>query len=205
MFKRQFWLLERGREGGRSDSDSSSEEETDEGGSEAEAEAAEAAASEEEDEEEEEPAAAAEPEAPEAESEGKKKRRAAFKCRVCTKVLLLNEESVRKHLASKKHQRRLAAAGLDLAEADVIYDGEGYGEEMETHRERLARVKALAQAAKARGAAAAGNTSRRDTERGAGKKRQVRDQAADEGAKGGKNKRKREKRKQQVLAEKKAA
>ena len=201
MFKRQFWLLERGREGGRSDSDSSSEEEeTDEGGSEAEAEAAEAAASEEEDEEEEEPAAAAEPEAPEAESEGKKKRRAAFKCRVCTKVLLLNEDSVRKHLASKKHQRRLAASGLDLAEADVIYDGEGYGEEMETHRERLVRVKALAQAAKARGVAA-GNTSRRDTERGAGKKRK---DAAD-GAKGGKNKRKREKRKQQALAERKVA
>ena len=203
MFKRQFWLLERGREGGLSDSDSdsdSSEEETGEGGSgsEAGAEAAEAEAAEEE--EDEEPAAAVEPEAPEAESKGKKKRRAAFKCRVCTKVLLLNEDSVRKHLASKKHQRRLAASGLDLAEADVIYDGEGYGEEMETHRERLVRVKALAQAAKARGVAA-GNTSRRDTERGAGKKHK---DAAD-GAKGGKNKRKREKRKQQALAERKVA
>ena len=71
---------------------------------------------------------------------------------------------------------------------------------METHRERLVRVKALAQAAKARGVAA-GNTSRRDTERGAGKKRK---DAAD-GAKGGKNKRKREKRKQQALAERKVA
>jgi len=86
-----------------------------------------------------------------------------WKCRVCASVrpglVLLNEESRRAHEASKGHLRRLKAQGPGESGSDVIVpaarvsgkrgaDGgdEDAEEEMETHAERLARLKELAAA-----------------------------------------------------------
>lgn len=86
-----------------------------------------------------------------------------WKCRVCASVrpslVLLNEESRRAHEASKGHLRRLKAQGPGELGSDVIIPatmisgkrgadggGEDAEEEMETHAERLARLKELAAA-----------------------------------------------------------
>lgn len=82
----------------------------------------------------------------------------AVKCRLCPGVLCLSEQSLQQHLASKKHKKRMAKAGVTddmnaiyqtlpdgrkLREDDEFPDIEGYSDgEAETHAERIARLRA---------------------------------------------------------------
>ena len=82
----------------------------------------------------------------------------AVKCRLCPGVLCLSEQSLQQHLASKKHKKRMAQAGVTddmnaiyqtlpdgrkLREDDEFPDIEGYSDgEAETHAERIARLRA---------------------------------------------------------------
>ncbi|GAB4827930.1 hypothetical protein Ancab_034815 [Ancistrocladus abbreviatus] len=75
------------------------------------------------------------------------KCKSVFKCRLCPKIVCLNDETLRAHLKSKRHARseKLLNDGrlkrvLNSDGEEVVLDEEG-----ETHAERHARILALAQ------------------------------------------------------------
>ncbi|CAI7911496.1 unnamed protein product [Closterium sp. NIES-53] len=77
-----------------------------------------------------------------------------LRCRVCPRVLCVNSDNMKKHLASKKH---VAAVGRhERGELQVVVNSDGEVEAIgETHAERFERTKAAAAAAAADAAAAA--------------------------------------------------
>uniref|UniRef100_A0A803M489 C2H2-type domain-containing protein n=2 Tax=Chenopodium quinoa TaxID=63459 RepID=A0A803M489_CHEQI len=76
------------------------------------------------------------------------KSKSVFKCRLCPKIVCLNEESLKTHLKSKRHSRsqkllnegRLRRYLNSDGEEEVVSD-----DDCETHAERHARIIALAQ------------------------------------------------------------
>lgn len=76
------------------------------------------------------------------------KSKSVYKCRLCPKIVCLNEESLRTHLKSKRHSRsekllnegRLKRILNSDGEEEVLSD-----DDCETHAERHARILALAQ------------------------------------------------------------
>ncbi|KMT18608.1 hypothetical protein BVRB_2g027390 isoform A [Beta vulgaris subsp. vulgaris] len=76
------------------------------------------------------------------------KCKSVYKCRLCPKIVCLNEESLKTHLKSKRHSRsekllsngRLKCILNSDGEEEVISD-----DDRETHAERHARIIALAQ------------------------------------------------------------
>ncbi|KAL3679733.1 hypothetical protein R1sor_022689 [Riccia sorocarpa] len=67
-----------------------------------------------------------------------------LKCRLCPKIICLNEETMQTHLASKRHARSLKQLAEGRLKIKLDSDGEE-DEEGETHAERYARTLAAAQ------------------------------------------------------------
>ncbi|XP_038981597.1 NAD-dependent protein deacetylase HST1 [Phoenix dactylifera] len=72
------------------------------------------------------------------------KCKSVFKCRLCPRIVCLNEETVKQHLKSKRHARSKKLLGEGRLRLMLNSDGE-IEEEQETHAERHARTVALAQ------------------------------------------------------------
>ncbi|KAJ0971602.1 hypothetical protein J5N97_019561 [Dioscorea zingiberensis] len=72
------------------------------------------------------------------------KCKSVFKCRLCPRIILLNDNTVRTHLSSKRHARSKKLLGEGRLKLMLNSDGE-IEEEQETHAERHARTLALAQ------------------------------------------------------------
>ncbi|KAM0945902.1 hypothetical protein DsansV1_C09g0089121 [Dioscorea sansibarensis] len=72
------------------------------------------------------------------------KLKSVFKCRLCPRIILLNENTVRTHLSSKRHDRSKKLLGEGRLKLMLNSDGE-IEEEQETHSERHTRTLALAQ------------------------------------------------------------
>ncbi|KAG1346968.1 putative histone-lysine N-methyltransferase SETD1B [Cocos nucifera] len=72
------------------------------------------------------------------------KCKSVFKCRLCPRIVCLNEETVKQHLKSKRHARSKKLLGEGRLKLMLNSDGE-IEEEQETHAERHARTVALAQ------------------------------------------------------------
>ncbi|CAI5493493.1 unnamed protein product [Closterium sp. Naga37s-1] len=173
--KRRKKRRKKGRKSGSSDSDSSTSDDSSDGGEEGEEDG--------EEDEEEEGEEGEERGEEEGGKAGKRKRKGqregeAFKdmdfgeggemvvrvvgqggggvlrCRVCPRVLCVNSDNMKKHLASKKH---VAAVGRhERGELQVVVNSDGEVEAIgETHAERFERTKAAAAAAAADAAAAA--------------------------------------------------
>ncbi|PKA59711.1 hypothetical protein AXF42_Ash011835 [Apostasia shenzhenica] len=75
------------------------------------------------------------------------KFKSVFKCRLCPRILCLNETAVRTHLTSKRHARSKKLLGEGRLKLMLNSDGE-LEEEQETHAERHARILELAQCQK---------------------------------------------------------
>jgi hypothetical protein len=58
----------------------------------------------------------------------------ALKCRVCPGVLILNAQSLRQHVSSKRHHKQLAAADEYTDSAEPVC----YAEELESESVRVA-------------------------------------------------------------------
>lgn len=67
-----------------------------------------------------------------------------LKCRYCVKVICLSDESMKTHLLSKRHARSLKKLANGKLKVQLNSDGEEE-EEAETHAERLARTKSIAE------------------------------------------------------------
>lgn len=72
------------------------------------------------------------------------KFKSVFKCRLCPRILCLNEDTVRTHLSSKRHARSKKLHDEGRLKLMLNSDGE-LEEEQETHTERHARILALSQ------------------------------------------------------------
>ncbi|KAI0513463.1 hypothetical protein KFK09_009485 [Dendrobium nobile] len=72
------------------------------------------------------------------------KFKSVFKCRLCPRVLCLNEDTVRTHLSSKRHSRSKKLHDEGRLKLMLNSDGE-LEEEQETHAERHARILAVSQ------------------------------------------------------------
>jgi hypothetical protein len=72
------------------------------------------------------------------------KCKSVYKCKLCPRIICLNEEMVRVHLKSKRHARSKKLLGEGRLKLMLNSDGE-LEEEQETHAERHARTVALAQ------------------------------------------------------------
>ncbi|PUZ51553.1 hypothetical protein GQ55_6G196900 [Panicum hallii var. hallii] len=72
------------------------------------------------------------------------KCKSVYKCKLCPRIMCLNEEMVRVHLKSKRHARSKKLLGEGRLKLMLNSDGE-LEEEEETHAERHARTIALAQ------------------------------------------------------------
>ncbi|TVU33769.1 hypothetical protein EJB05_15576 [Eragrostis curvula] len=72
------------------------------------------------------------------------KCKSVYKCKLCPRIMCLNEEMVRVHLKSKRHARSKKLLGEGRLKLMLNSDGE-LEEEQETHAERHARTIALAQ------------------------------------------------------------
>ncbi|KAG0459702.1 hypothetical protein HPP92_022830 [Vanilla planifolia] len=72
------------------------------------------------------------------------KFKSVFKCRLCPRILCLNETSVTTHLTSKRHARSRKLFSEGRLKLMLNSDGE-LEEEQETHAERHARILALSQ------------------------------------------------------------
>ncbi|OAY79489.1 hypothetical protein ACMD2_26485, partial [Ananas comosus] len=72
------------------------------------------------------------------------KCKSVFKCRLCPRIICLSEETVKAHLASKRHARSKKLLGEGRLKLMLNSDGE-LEEDQETHAERHARTIALAQ------------------------------------------------------------
>ncbi|XP_006654221.2 uncharacterized protein LOC102721273 isoform X2 [Oryza brachyantha] len=72
------------------------------------------------------------------------KCKSVYKCKLCPRIICLNEEMVRVHLKSKRHGRSKKLLGEGRLKLMLNSDGE-LEEEQETHAERHARIVALAQ------------------------------------------------------------
>ncbi|GJN12957.1 hypothetical protein PR202_ga31286 [Eleusine coracana subsp. coracana] len=72
------------------------------------------------------------------------KCKSVYKCKLCPRIMCLNEEMVRVHLKSKRHARSKKLLGEGRLKLMLNSDGE-LEEEQETHAERHARTMALAQ------------------------------------------------------------
>lgn len=72
------------------------------------------------------------------------KCKSVYKCKLCPRIMCLNEEMVRVHLKSKRHARSKKLLGEGRLKMMLNSDGE-LEEEEETHAERHARTIALAQ------------------------------------------------------------
>ncbi|KAK9700227.1 hypothetical protein RND81_08G225000 [Saponaria officinalis] len=77
------------------------------------------------------------------------KSKSVFKCRLCPKIVCLNEESLTTHLKSKRHARSQKLLNDGRLKRFLNSDGEEEevtdDEDGETHAERHARILALAQ------------------------------------------------------------
>ncbi|KAL5222764.1 hypothetical protein ABZP36_027477 [Zizania latifolia] len=72
------------------------------------------------------------------------KCKSVYKCKLCPRIICLNEEMVRVHLKSKRHARSKKL--LDEGRLKLMLNSDGeLQEEQETHAERHARTIALAQ------------------------------------------------------------
>ncbi|KAG0588771.1 hypothetical protein KC19_2G267700 [Ceratodon purpureus] len=67
-----------------------------------------------------------------------------LKCRYCVKTICLSDETMRAHLLSKGHARSLKLLAAGKLKVQLNSDGEEE-EEGETHAERLARVRSVAE------------------------------------------------------------
>ncbi|KAL6621312.1 hypothetical protein ACP70R_033744 [Stipagrostis hirtigluma subsp. patula] len=72
------------------------------------------------------------------------KCKSVYKCKLCPRIMCLNEAMVRVHLKSKRHARSKKLLGEGRLKLMLSSDGE-LEEEQETHAERHARIVALAQ------------------------------------------------------------
>ncbi|XP_066393400.1 rRNA-processing protein EBP2-like [Miscanthus floridulus] len=72
------------------------------------------------------------------------KCKSVFKCKLCPRLICLNEEMVKIHLKSKRHARSEKLLGEGRLKLMLNSDGE-LEEEQETHAERHARTIALSQ------------------------------------------------------------
>ncbi|CAL4998880.1 unnamed protein product [Urochloa decumbens] len=72
------------------------------------------------------------------------KCKSVYKCKLCPRIMCLNEDMVRVHLKSKRHARSKKLLGEGRLKMMLNSDGE-LEEEEETHAERHARTIALAQ------------------------------------------------------------
>lgn len=74
------------------------------------------------------------------------KCKSTYKCRLCSRILCLNEATLMAHLTSKKHARSKKLLAEGRLKLMLNSDGE-LEEEQETHAERHARILALSQEA----------------------------------------------------------
>ncbi|KAF0919124.1 hypothetical protein E2562_028407 [Oryza meyeriana var. granulata] len=72
------------------------------------------------------------------------KCKSVYKCKLCPRIICLNEEMIRMHLKSKRHAQSKKLLGEGRLKLMLNSDGE-LEEEQETHAERHARTIALAQ------------------------------------------------------------
>ncbi|XP_062211773.1 uncharacterized protein LOC133912839 isoform X2 [Phragmites australis] len=72
------------------------------------------------------------------------KCKSVYKCKLCPRIMCLNDEMVMVHLKSKRHSRSKKLLGEGRLKLMLNSDGE-LEEEQETHAERYARTIALAQ------------------------------------------------------------